>query len=150
MLLCAQPSMKRPPSHQTETTTMIQSKRKLLTALAFSFTVGRENPTVSMLFAIVTIPSVDFFISTACFSANNPCSFDLRAMSVKTKEHFYTGIPIIRSKLLQGCMLSFTDQYTLVEVGLTPDVYVPCSLPRDAAESPGLWCKGWSQWLCPA
>jgi hypothetical protein len=38
-------------------------------------------------------------------------------MSVKTKEHFYTGIPIIRSKLLQGCMLSFTGQYTLVVVG---------------------------------
>src|SRR5437588_2231308 len=56
MLLCAQPSIKRPPSHQTETTTMIQSNRRLLTA--FSFTAGRENPTVSILLAIVNIPSL--------------------------------------------------------------------------------------------
>jgi hypothetical protein len=69
---------------------MIQSKRRLLTAGAFSFTVGRETPTVSILLAIVNIPFLNLFIYTAYFSANKPLAFDLCAVSVKTKEHFYT------------------------------------------------------------
>src|SRR2546425_1442147 len=98
MLLCAHPSMKRPPSHQTETTTIIQSKRRLLTACGFSFTVGRENSTLSILLAIVNIPFLDVFISHTDFSDNNPLAFDVCAISVKAKEHFYTDLTTYTKK----------------------------------------------------
>ncbi len=73
---------------------MIQSKRRLLTARAFLLAVGKENPIVSILLAIVNISSLNLFIYNTYFSANEPLAFDLRAVSVKTKEHFYTNIPV--------------------------------------------------------
>ncbi len=79
---------------------MIQSKRRLLTA--FSFTGGRENPTVSILLAIVNIPSLDLFISNTYFFANKLLSFDLCAMSVKTKEHFYAEVPFYTNHYSPG------------------------------------------------
>src|SRR5579859_332888 len=92
MLLCAHPSMKRPPSHQTETTTIIQSKRKLLTTRAFSFTAGKGTPTLSILLAIVNIPFLDVFFSHTYFSDNNPLAFDVCTISVKAKKHFNTDL----------------------------------------------------------
>jgi hypothetical protein len=82
--------MKRPPSHQTETATINQSKRKLLTTRVFSFTAGRGTPTLSILLAIVNIPFLDVLISHTCFSDNNPLALDVYAIPVKAKEHFYT------------------------------------------------------------
>ena len=73
---------------------MIQSKRRLLMARAFSFPVGGENPTVSILLAIVNIPSLNLSVSYAYFTANTPFSFDACAMFMKTKEHFYKDVAI--------------------------------------------------------
>src|SRR6185437_5511074 len=111
MLLCAHPSMKRPPSHQTETATIIQSKRRLLTTRAFSFTAGRETPTLSILLATVHSPFLDVFISHTYFSDNNPFAFDLCTLSVKTKEHFNTALT---TYMKQYVPMLHAERYSLI------------------------------------
>src|SRR5690242_6552303 len=52
MLLCAQPSINKPPSHHTETTIMVQSNLWLLTS-TFLFITGKESSALLILLTIM-------------------------------------------------------------------------------------------------